>query len=227
MLNTTPITERVLQYYRESIASGRWKVGERIPSEHQLTELLGVSRASIRAATQQLIGMGILASYQGKGTFLLDSRLDDATRTQITAQDCKDALMVLEFRRIVEPEACRLAAMYADDALLQQLEAHLETMRSHVKDLDIFTAADAGFHQAICDASHNPLLIKSVNSVLQETFRNQRTTYVIGGPSKAIAFHESIYEAIRARDPAAAKRAMEINLQSSLDDLTWLTENAN
>ena len=62
MMDTTSITDRVLAYYKEQILSGAWQVGEKIPSEHQLTELLGVSRASVRTATRQLIGLGVLES---------------------------------------------------------------------------------------------------------------------------------------------------------------------
>ena len=60
------VTESVLQYLTGHIQSGQWAVGSKIPSENQLTERLGVSRASVRVAIQQLIGVGVLESVHGK-----------------------------------------------------------------------------------------------------------------------------------------------------------------
>ena len=98
------VTEQLVSYFKENIVSGAWKVGEKIPSENQLTETLGVSRASVRTAIQQMVGLGILESRHGKGTYVMDNQVDgmSANKGKITAQDCKDLQKVLEFRRIVE-----------------------------------------------------------------------------------------------------------------------------
>ena len=77
IISRSNITDQIVQYFKEKIVSGEWKVGEKIPSENQLTETLGVSRASIRTAIQQLVGIGVLESRHGKGTFLLDDEVDE------------------------------------------------------------------------------------------------------------------------------------------------------
>ena len=112
MITHSNVTEQLVQYFKDNINSGNWKVGEKIPSENQLTEILGVSRASVRTAIQYLVGVGVLESRHGKGTFLLDDQVDESTGSgnKITSEDCRDILKVLEFRRIVESEACYLAA---------------------------------------------------------------------------------------------------------------------
>ena len=48
------VTNQVVEYLKENIESGNWSVGEKIPSEHQMTELLGVSRSSVRTAIQYM-----------------------------------------------------------------------------------------------------------------------------------------------------------------------------
>lgn len=219
MMDTTSITDRVLSYYKEQIAAGAWRVGEKIPSEHQLTELLGVSRASVRSATRQLIGLGILESYQGRGTYLIDDQLDRSAVEAITSQDCKDAQKVLEFRRIVEPEACYLAAQHAGADMIAQLSRYLETMVAHIKEENVFVPADVAFHQCICRGTQNPLLAKSMVRVLQETENNQHTTYTIDDLNKPVYYHMMILNAIKAHDAPQAREYMRQHLQSALDVL--------
>ena len=124
------ITEQIVNYFKQKIESGEWKVGEKIPSENQLTQMLGVSRASVRSAMNQLIGIGVLESVHGKGTYLLDDQIEDnlGGNSRITAEDCRDVLKVLEFRRIVESEACYMATLYQSDDLIVDLKKCLKTM---------------------------------------------------------------------------------------------------
>ena len=217
MMDTTSITDRVLAYYKEQILSGAWQVGEKIPSEHQLTELLGVSRASVRTATRQLLGLGVLESYQGRGTYLIDDRLDRSAGDTITAQDCKDAQKALEFRRIIEPEACYLAAQYADDELIQKLSGYMEQMTLHTKEEDLFISADVAFHQCICEGTGNPLLAKSMARVLWETKINQHTTYTIEDLTQSVCFHRAIFNAIKSHDGDLAREIMRQHLQHAWD----------
>ena len=72
----------MVDYLKKNIESGNWTVGEKIPSENQMTEELGVSRSSIRTALQYLIGLGVLESVHGKGTYLINSRVENWDETE-------------------------------------------------------------------------------------------------------------------------------------------------
>ena len=76
-IKTVNITDQVVEYLKENIESGKWNIGEKIPSENQMVMELGVSRSSIRSALQYLIGIGVLKSYQGKGTFLINTQVEN------------------------------------------------------------------------------------------------------------------------------------------------------
>ena len=65
-IKTVNITDQVVEYLKENIESGKWNIGEKIPSENQMVMELGVSRSSIRSALQYLIGIGVLKSYLGQ-----------------------------------------------------------------------------------------------------------------------------------------------------------------
>lgn len=215
------VTQQIVQYLKENITSGNWSVGEKIPSENQLTQALGVSRASVRTAIQHLTGLGVLKSEHGRGTFLVDNRVDEnpANTYRVTAEDCRDITKVLEFRRIVESEACRLATQYCTPELLDQLQQYLNKMISSVQDASAFITADMDYHKAICQASQNPILEKSVVRVFEEMEKQQQQVHSIFGVRDGIYYHTLILNAMREKDAEKARQLMYEHLQSAIDRL--------
>lgn len=221
MISHSNITEQIIQYFKDCITSGKWKVGEKIPSENQLTEILGVSRASIRTAIQHLVGLGILESRHGKGTFLLDDQVDESAESEmkITAEDCRNIEKVLEFRRIVESEACYLATQKATPQLLEELQNSLKDMHDNEGKSVDFVMADIRFHVAVCKASQNPLLEKSLVKVFAETKKNHRQMNVLFGYGDGIHYHTLILEAIQQGNAERARELMFDHMQYAIDRL--------
>ena len=217
----TDITGQVVQYFKDNIVSGEWKIGEKIPSENRLTQILGVSRASIRTAIQQLVGVGVLESVHGKGTFLIDNQVEHLSdnANKVTAEDCKDIEKVLEFRRIVESEASRMAAQHSNEALIGELEKWLNKMKESVGKQEAFVTADINFHKAICKASDNLILEKSLHKVFEETRKNHRQMNEIFGYDDGIYFHTLILNAIKSADAESARTYMYGHLQTAIDRL--------
>lgn len=217
----TDITHQVVQYFKDNIISGEWEIGEKIPSENQLTKILGVSRASVRAGIQQMVGIGVLESVHGKGTFLVDDQVDHVpdNADKVTAKDCRDIEKVLEFRRIVESEASRMAARNTNDELIQELEKWLGKMADSVGKREAFVTADINFHKAICKASGNLILEKSLYKVFEETRKNHRQMNEIFGYDDGIYFHKLILNAIKTADDESARTYMYGHLQSAIDRL--------
>lgn len=221
MIVHSNITEQVVQYFKENINSGNWKVGEKIPSESQLTEILGVSRASVRTAIRQLVGLGILESKHGKGTYLLDDHTDELTGSdmKITADDCKDIEKVLEFRRIVESEACYLAAEHTSPELVERLQKYLDDMVKSVGNKDGFVESDIMFHEEISKAADNMLLEKSLLKVFEETKKSHDQMNEIFGYKDGIYYHQLILKAIENGDAKKARKLMRDHLQNALERL--------
>ena len=216
------VTSQIVDYIRLQIESGAWSVGERIPSEPQLVKELGVSRASVRSALQYFIGLGVLRSHQGKGTFLVDDALDDdAAQGKITAEDCRDICKVLEFRQMLEPNVCRMAVQRAGRDVIEALEICLDSMRqSHdTGNSPAFVQADLQFHETICHASENPLAIKSLCRVFQENLRNHEQMNELFGDDSGIRYHTAILNAFRAGDADGAAKLMSEHLLEALDRL--------
>lgn len=226
MISHSNVTEQIIQYFKDKIISGEWNVGEKIPSENQLTEQLGVSRASIRTAIQHFVGLGILESRHGKGTFLLDDQVDEQAESEmkVTAEDCRNIQNVLEFRRIVESEACYLATKKATPQLLEELERSLKEMHDNEGKSEEFVMADLRFHVAVCRASQNPLLEKSLVKVFAETKKNHRQMNVLFGYGDGMHYHTVILDAIRRGDAEQARELMFDHMQYALNRLKSMEE---
>ena len=212
------ITNPVIEYLKEKIESGAWKVGEKIPSENQMVTDLGVSRSSIRTAVQYLIGLGVLKSYQGKGTFLIDRQVEnwDEAQNKITSADCMDIYKVLEFRRILEPEACRMAVERYTPELFADLQHYLRQMERSRGNPAKFVRADMQFHGVICKASGNALLEKSLNKVFAETRNNHEQMNLLVGDYNGILYHTLILEAFRKGDAEEAYQKMKEHLEVTM-----------
>lgn len=218
IIKNASVTDQVVEYLKENIESGAWAVGEKIPSENQLVAELGVSRSSIRTALQYLIGLGVLKSYQGKGTFLIENQVEnwDEAESKITAEDCKNIQQVLEFRRILEPETCGMAVQRCTPAVIASMEHYLEQMKAYCNDGAKFVRADMRFHEAICNASGNVLIEKSLHKVFTETKRNHEQIFHQVGKDNGIQYHTMIIEAFRAGDSQRAKELMEQHLDTAI-----------
>lgn len=215
------ITQQVIEYLKTNIENGNWKPGEKIPSENMLTQILGVSRASIRVAIQQFIAINALESIHGKGTFVKSNDLSAFSNNanNITHEDCQDINKVLEFRRIVETESCYLAAQNAGDEVIENLKKYLALMKENIGNSEAFVKADMLFHEEICRASGNQLLEKSLREVFKQTGKNHKQINEIFGYKDGMYYHTAILKAIEEKNAKSAKKLMHDHLQQAIERL--------
>ncbi|MYT73563.1 MULTISPECIES: FCD domain-containing protein [unclassified Streptomyces] len=202
------LVESVSRALREEISSGNWTLGHRIPTEAELTERLGVSRASVREAVRGLVHAGLLATRQGDGTFVVATDPTDvAIRRRLTEASEGD---VLEVRRGLDVIAANLAAQHRTDADVVALRSALaERARAGAaRDIDAFVAADVEFHLGVARASHNDLLVElylSFSRSLAESVRGDRRLHSF--EADGAADHDTLAAAVEAGDATAAVSA--------------------
>lgn len=221
MIKKVNVTEQVVQYLKENIEAGNWEVGEKIPSENQMTLTLGVSRSSVRTALQYMIGIGVLESIHGKGTFLINSQVEnwEEADNKITSEDCQNIAKVLEFRRILEPDACRLAVQHGGEQTVAELEKYLNQMKKYEGDRERFVNADLKFHEVICRASQNSLLEKSLHKVFLETKKNHSQMNELFGYHTGIQAHTQILQAFKEGDAQKAYEAMWNHMNQAMEKI--------
>lgn len=214
-------SQKAIEYLKTNLANATWRVGEKIPSENELTRKLGVSRASIRQAIQQFIALGMVESFRGKGTFIVSNAPNAAPGGfgAITEKECRDLEKILEFRAILEPRAALLAAQRANKTALATLCEHLNKLVASIGDSEEFVRYDMLFHLEICRASQNPLLEKSLREIFNVTVQDHKKINKVFGYKDGVYYHSLILKAFRKRDPKLVRDLMAEHLEQALKQL--------
>jgi GntR family transcriptional regulator, transcriptional repressor for pyruvate dehydrogenase complex len=213
--NVVVDTQRALE---ARLLDGSWPAGTRLPSERTLAETFGVSRNSLREAILALKTRGLLTSRRGSGVFVTD-RLKAAIASpwrQLVADHPDLRWDTLEFRRELEAATAHYAALRADANDLRQLAAVIRRLEKAYDsgDKPEEHAADAAFHEAIAEASHNSMF-RHWHTGMVRMLREHISLNVMGidEPSGEVTRrlreqHLAIWAAIRRREPEAARQAM-------------------
>ncbi|MDF2569973.1 MAG: GntR domain protein [Sporomusa sp.] len=217
----TSITQQVIEYLKKNIESGVWAVGEKIPSENNLSEILGVSRASIRVAVQQFIALEVLESIQGKGTYVRTNNIAGVSSdfNAINESNYDDIMQVLEFRRVIEPECAYIAAQRASSTTINNLKIYLKNMKNSIGQSEEFVKQDMLFHEEISRATGNRLLEKCLKEVFQQKAKNHKQINEAFGFNDGIYYHTLLLEAIETKNFRKARKLMKEHLQQAIERL--------
>jgi DNA-binding FadR family transcriptional regulator len=204
------LVDQVIDQMREAIASGQWRVGDRIPAEPDLIAAFGVARNTMREAVRALAHTGVLEVRHGDGTFV---RAHDETEGVLQRWlGLEDLLDVLTARRGIEVEAARQAAERRTPSDLERLAKTRPAPGGVGGEAEIASAME--FHAAVVAASHNPVLVMLHRVLAAATLAGMRRTATdptmpdIGGEA-----HEELLAAIRDRDPRQAGRSAARHLE--------------
>ena len=105
-----PVHEQVFNRLKDALAEGRWGVNEKIPTETELSEMFGVNRLTVRMALQRLIGMGLLETRVGDGTYVKEFSFRDYANNVSEFYLGTDLLdKICEFRAAIELSSIKLA----------------------------------------------------------------------------------------------------------------------
>jgi DNA-binding FadR family transcriptional regulator len=212
--------ERIADALAAQIAEGRFALGERLPSERELSVAMGVSRPTLREAVVALELEGLVEVRTGSGVYVTALRAAGAQpRTSQMGH-----FEVLEARRIVEPEAAALAARMIGPEELAELEALVKQMESenHRGDVVMSEDADRRFHVAIARASQNSAVVAIVEMLWDQRNQSEQSQHVLDtvravGVKPRIDEHVAVMEALRARNANAARHAMALHLDQVLE----------
>lgn len=203
---------------RQYVVRERLRPGDPLPSERQIQQQLGISRAPVREALRVLQSVGMIEARQGKGLFVgqMDLRpMVEAFVSHLELLDLDSFEHLLGLRQILELGAVELAAKQRTDDDLAALAAILESMRQRIARQALVLEEDMGFHELLVRAAHNPL-VEHLYSCLTPFLVAVReggelTEQVIG---ECLADHTAIYEAVRGQDAALAIRLMQEHLET-------------
>jgi GntR family transcriptional regulator, transcriptional repressor for pyruvate dehydrogenase complex len=220
-IDAEKLSQSVVRQIEQLILRGILRPGERLPSERELSERLGVSRPSLREAIAELQDRGLLATRAGAGIYVADvlgSAFSPALIRLFASHD-QAVLDYIGFRRDLEGVAAARAAEAGTDTDLKVIDTIFHKMeQAHSKRNPSDEAElDAQFHLAIIEASHNVIMLHMMRSMFdllkegvfynrQVMFKQRNTRDIL------LEHHRAINNAIQARDPDAAREAVNIHL---------------
>lgn len=216
-------SERIAHEIRLYLQRNNLQPGDRIGTEKELAREFGVSRPTLREAVRLLAGSYLIRVNQGRtgGIFVASTAHEDighnmtASIAAMLATDSVTLCQLLEARLLLEVPLAGLAAENANDQVVADLEAAIAEAEGKDPSHDDFRLADARFHHVIAMAAGNELLFAFTRwtlEVLQPSLIEH-----IGGAVSADAVleqHRAILRAVRRRQPAAARRAMQAHLEA-------------
>ncbi|MES2666754.1 MAG: FCD domain-containing protein [Pseudomonadota bacterium] len=220
-IQTEKLSHSVVRQIEQLILRGILRPGERLPSERDLSERLGVSRPSLRDAVAELEQRGLLVSRPGAGIFVADvlgSAFSPALVHLFATHD-EAVFDYIAFRRDMEGLAADRAARLGSDTDLKVVDTIFQKMEAaHTKrDPTDEARLDAEFHMAIIEASHNVVMLHMMRSMYdllregvfynrQMMFRNRITR------DQLLDQHRAINAGLQSRDPQAARAAVEVHM---------------
>lgn len=211
---------------KKLIKDGEYPPGTRLPGERELAERFDVSRVTIREAEIALQALGYVNIKTGSGVYVLDpAEQGSGGLPNISAFELTEA------RLLFESEAAALAAREISDEMLQRLDELVEAMSNDdPQGEEAAQQADREFHLAIAAASGNA----AVRYIVETLWKMRDELPVIRDVHAAICAvegadhrhseHAHVLTALRNRDPAAARLAMQEHFRRLLESMIDVTE---
>ncbi len=210
MQNKKNISTVLLDEIINLILDEKLEAGYVFPNEIDMCKILGVGRSTLRETYTALSAMGFITRTKA-GTTVNTSREIIASiplRYMFRKSDLNETM---QYRFMLESETAYLAAKYADDTAIAELERILKLMKKNEgNDIKELSLLDYQFHYAVALSTNNSLLKNTLAAVVNELEYTSYSGYTTDKQTVAfsIEYHEKILEAIKERNPEKARKAM-------------------
>lgn len=220
MIKTKTKSDLVADYFIQAILDEKFKPGEKLPIESSLSEMLGVSRITIREGFKKLSLMGLVDIRQGMGTFVNTVTPDFFMRPLLPMIILKDKNIdeLYDIRRAIECGAAHSAALKRTDDDIALLQHYQKQMKKHFEvksesSQKAYTQADQEFHVGIIKASHNFYFEKVYDAIYSVLIAGiEKTSKMLIGRKSSLSEHAEIIQAITNKDAQKAENTMSIHL---------------
>jgi DNA-binding FadR family transcriptional regulator len=209
-----------------AVVSGRYQPGQAVPPEPLLCDEYGVSRTVVREVIKSLVAKGLVSAGPKVGTRVLERERWNwfdpdviiwQSKVGLTAEFLQD---LQDLRRIIEPAAVRMAATRATADDIAGMETAFAGMQRAVDQGGDYVTHDLHFHQGLLRASHNLMLVqmsKALSALLRTSF--EISTSRQDGPAGSMPLHRAVLDAVIAKNPAKAERAILVLIDGAREDI--------
>jgi len=223
------LTHQLVHEIGKEILKGKYQVGEKLPSEAELSDMYQLSRTATREAVKMLTAKGLISSRPRQGIKVSDKKFwnffdaDVLDWILVGAPDLYMLRHFLQLRQAIEAQASFLAAQYASQDDLQQIEQALSRMKSAEDGHDDTHEADIEFHKSVLSATANPFFIQLKNFIETALRVNVRYTNRFNAVTQdEYQAHAELFASIKRGD---AQGAFDASMKTQTSTLK-LVDNA-
>lgn len=214
---SSSLSAQIADAIRTAIVDGRLLVGDRLPSEAELADQHGVSRATVREALKRLAAQSLIRTERGAfgGAFINHLSYEEARPQQVTTSTLLLGMNAISFqvaceaRYALERSCTALAAARRTDRLLDIMRAEIARQASLDLTDEAFCASDVAFHRALVDSAGNEVLSYHLAGSVEamQPLMNM-ITFTARSRAEIIKLHETILNGLEARDAASVDTAL-------------------
>lgn len=219
-LQKKSLATQLAELLEKSIEEGKWKKGEKIPSESELSEIYGVSRNTLREAIHYLVVTGLLDVRPGDGTYVKNVTAFDATMHKRLQEE--EVSNIIDARLVIEPAVCAMAAERRTDSEMKILEEkHQKLIKSYEESSPEYIQIDTDLHMCIADMCHNLLMKDLYRNVINyyPVFVKDSFLSFIQSENLDLYLHKELVECIKNKDSEGAKKITEYMIKKEASDL--------
>jgi GntR family transcriptional regulator, transcriptional repressor for pyruvate dehydrogenase complex len=205
----TSISHQIANQLREAIVSGKFKTGERLPTEDELSQRFGVSRPSVREALKRLAAQNLVRARRGPtgGNFVIQPSHEDLAQslsgaaTLLVGLGALDIHEIIEARRLLEGSCLSLATKNRSNENIEKLRLSLDRQSDPDISDEAFCQADVSFHRALVDSTNNGMLRFVMYSVIEALIPvTNMVITIVRQRDDIIAFHERMLSQLIEQD---------------------------
>jgi len=209
-------SDMAYEYIIGQIRSGVWKPGDKIATESQLVERIGVSKVAIRQAIERLVAISVLDKIQGSGTYVEKKENMSIMSASIFGLDEEYMMKILEFRRMFDSYNIELFIQRATDEEISVLQRNYTELIAAKDDMQQFYKLDQLFHNIIANGTRNPMIIQISKTFMNIFEDNQKLNYYNAGPENAVKYHGKMLGAIKERNAEVASIYARMSIDESI-----------
>lgn len=220
------VYQKIVNELKSSIVQGKLKPGDKLPGERDLSEMLGVSRTSLREALKLLAASGLVTIKHGQGVFIAEQDQETYIRRFVEhiLIDKEKIAELFAIRKVLEVNAAAWAAEKGKPdqklALREIVIVTKQKLNGDKGDLLLLAEHDSAFHNTLAAATNNSVLINIMYSLLDLIGDSRcQAMQVPSRPLKSLDEHLAVADAIIAGDQKKAKEKMLQHLDAVEKDV--------
>ncbi|MCD8139489.1 MAG: FadR family transcriptional regulator [Planctomycetaceae bacterium] len=206
---------QIVELFKNALAEGKFKIGDKLPPERELAEMMGAGRSSLREAISILSAYGIVEARQGEGTFITDKFVENVFDFLgfTNVANIQNFVDLMQMREVFEAGSVKhiLANLTPEDLdILEYYTERFENATSHEEKAEF----DVKFHEHLIQCTRNPLLIrvytmslKLLFSLIDQLFLHNEVQ------ASALNHHRTIIAALRTGDAEKSRNAIVTHLE--------------